>query len=185
MSASLSDERLMNEVGHGKRGALETLVRRYASPLLTFLRRLSGDLHKSEELFQDVFLAVWSKRDQYEYPRPFKPWLYRIALNKCRASYRARPLFTMPLLEEDATESPRTSEPSPVDTAIAVETAEVVSAAVMRLPPQQRLVVVLRVWEQMSYSDIADLVERSQATVRSNMHHALLALRQHLQPYIQ
>src|SRR5688572_32509619 len=119
MNASLSDERLMNEVAYGQRGALETLVRRHAAPLLTFLRRLCGDLHRGEELFQEVFLAVWSKRDQYEYPRPFKPWLYRIALNKCRAAYRARPLQTMPLLAEDAPQPPLAHDLAPVDTMIA------------------------------------------------------------------
>jgi len=184
MNAALSDESLMNEVAHGQRGALETLVRRYAVPLLTFLRRLCGDLHQSEELFQDVFLTVWSKRGQYEFPRPFKPWLYRIALNRCHAIHRARILPTMPLQPETVAVGHHITERSPMDLAIAVETAEQVSAAVMRLPTQQRLVVVLRVWEQMSYSEIADLVDRSEATVRSNMHHALIALREHLQTYI-
>src|SRR5579872_166564 len=92
------DEWLMTRVAHGERDCLEVLVRRHATPLLTFLARMAGDRHRAEELFQDVFLTVWVKRRQYQFPRPFKPWLYRIALNKCRESFRVR---VLPFLAED------------------------------------------------------------------------------------
>ncbi|HEV3444288.1 MAG TPA: sigma factor [Gemmataceae bacterium] len=71
------DEWLMAQVADGKREHLEPLIRHYANPLLIFIRRMVGDQHRSEELFQDVFLAVWVKRRQYEFPRPFKSWLSR------------------------------------------------------------------------------------------------------------
>ena len=65
---------------------------------------------------------------------------------------------------------------------VATEAAALVSAAVTRLPPQQRAVVVLRVWEGMSYAEIAEALGRSEGTVRSHMHHALAALREYLEP---
>ena len=89
------DEWWMAEVAKGKREALEPLVRRFASPLLTFLERMVGDRHKGEELFQEVFLAVWNKRGLYEYPRPFRSWLFAIALNQCRAAFRLKSLPTL------------------------------------------------------------------------------------------
>ena len=84
------DEWLMAQVAHGQRDCLETLVRRHATRLLTFIERMAGDRHRAEELFQEVFLAVWVKRRQYQFPRPFKPWLYTIAANRCHAAARAR-----------------------------------------------------------------------------------------------
>jgi len=60
-----TDEELMNLVQAGGRDGLSTLMRRYANPLLTFLRRMTGDHHRSEELFQDVFLTVWTQRAEY------------------------------------------------------------------------------------------------------------------------
>src|SRR5260370_36759497 len=84
------DEALMAQVVQGQTPALELLLRRHADALLTFIRRMVLDHHRSEELFQDVFLTVWPKRKLYESPRPFKPWLYAIALNKCRAFFRSR-----------------------------------------------------------------------------------------------
>ncbi len=176
------DERLMQDVARGRREALEPLLRRHATPLLTFIRRMVGDLHRSEELFQDVFLAVWAKRWQYQYPRPFRAWLYAIALNKCRAAFR-QPSPPAPVsLENGAALVPVAPDGSPMETAIATETAALVAGAVTLLPPQQRAVVVLRVWEQLSYADIAEAVGCTEATVRSHMHHGLCALRKYLEP---
>jgi RNA polymerase sigma-70 factor (ECF subfamily) len=174
------DEWLMAQVAQGKRELMEPLVRRYACPLLTFLRRMVGDRHRGEELFQEVFLAVWVKRRQYQFPRPFKAWLFGIAANKCRADFRARPFPEALDLSNDAT-APRAAEPAPVETAIGTETAALVAAAVGRLPPQQRAVVALRVWDELSYADIAAIVGRSEGTVRSHMHHGLAGVRKYLE----
>ncbi|MGE3804865.1 MAG: RNA polymerase sigma factor [Gemmataceae bacterium] len=175
------DEWLMAQVRQGKREQLDVLIRRHATPVLTFLRRMVGDPHKSEELFQETFLAVWRKRDQYEFPRPFKAWVYAIALNQCRAHFRRRYLS----FEADVTALPEDVGPGPSEAAIATETAALVGAAVARLPAQQRAIVMLRIWEGLSYEEIAEAVGRSEGTVRSNMHHGLAALRSFLEPRLK
>ena len=173
------DEEVMAQVAQGRAQLLERLIRRYATPLLTFIRRQVGDCHRSEELFQEVFLAVWTKRHQYEFPRSFKNWLYAIALNKCRARYRDRSLSEVSLSEEDI---PPTREISPVESLLASETADTVGRAVLTLPAQQRAVVTLRIWENMPYARIARIVGCTEATVRSHMHLGLKALRSVLAP---
>jgi RNA polymerase sigma-70 factor (ECF subfamily) len=174
------DEWLMAQVALGQREALEPLVRRYAGPLVGFIRRLVRDSHRGEELFQEVFLTVWQKRAQYQFPRPFKPWLYTIALNKCRADFRspARPTV------EIAHDSSAAPGASPADAAIAGETADLIAQAVRALPPQQRIAVVMRIWEGLSYAEIAQITGRTEATVRSNMHHGLAALRTVMAPLV-
>ena len=173
------DEWWMAEVAKGQREALEPLIRRFATPLLTFLERMTGDRHRAEELFQEVFFAVWKNRGQYQYPRPFKSWLFAIALNQCRVAFRQRAPLTEPLVAEQV---PALPGASPAEAAIATETATLVSQAVATLPTQQRSVVALRVWQQLSYAEIADIVGTTEGTVRSHMHHALLALRKYLEP---
>ena len=174
------DESLMAEVVKGQRPALEALVRRHATPLLSFLRGMTGDYHRGEELFQEVFLALWTKRRLYEYPRPFKPWLYAIAMNQCRSAWRGARPAVLPIA--DHAFEPAARDGSPVDTAVAVETASLVAAAVALLPDQQRSVVVLRIWQQLSYAEIAQLLGTAEGSVRSYMHHGLIALRRHLEP---
>ena len=180
MQGQQTDEWLMGQVAAGNQELLEPLVRRYGSPLLTYLHRMIGDRHRGEELFQEVFLAVWLKRKSYQYPRAFKPWLFAIATNRCRADFRkVRPPQVM-LDESEAV--PVTAGASPTDAAISTETANLVEAAVAQLAPQQRAVVVMRIWNQLSYAEIAESVGRSEGTVRSHMHHGLAALRRFLEP---
>lgn len=176
-----SDEWLMGQVALGKRECLAPLVRRYASPLLTFVVRMIGNHHRGEELFQEVFLSVWTKRAQYQFPRSFRSWLFAIAANRCRADYRSAKGASVPL-DETGGDAPLASGPEPSEAAVATETAVQVSQAVALLPPQQRSVVVLRVWNGMSYAEIAEVAGCSEATVRSHMHHALGALRRTLSP---
>jgi RNA polymerase sigma-70 factor, ECF subfamily len=178
--SQLSDEVLMSHVAQGNRAHMEPLIRRYANPLLTFIQRMVGDRHRGEELFQEVFLTVWDKRDQYEYPRPFRSWLFAISVNKCRESARRRHP-TASLSFEDGVAEPD-ADPRPEDRAIATETATIISRAVMGLPAQQRAVIVLRIWHGLSYPEIAATVGRTEATVRSHMHHGLAGLRKYLEP---
>lgn len=182
-SAGERDEDLMQDVVAGHADRLEILVRRHAVGLLTFLTRMIGDRHRAEELFQEVFLAVWLKRRQYDPVRPFRPWLYAIAINRGRALFRRRGL-SLRSLDSDHPEPSDPSEP-PEQRTYSAETAEQVNRAITRLPDQQRAVVVLRIWEGLPYSRIAEIVGCTEGTVRSHMHHGLAALRQHLQPLVE
>ncbi len=173
------DEEIMAQVARGQSHLLERLIRRHATPLLTFIRRLVGDRHRGEEIFQEVFLAVWLKGHQYVFPHSFKNWLYAIALNKCRASFRRRSLSEVPLSREDL--AGRSADLSPVDALVASETADQVGQAVLALPPQQRAVVSLRIWENMPYPHIARIVGCTEATARSHMHLGLANLRRSLE----
>jgi RNA polymerase sigma-70 factor (ECF subfamily) len=174
------DEWLMSQVVLGRHEALEVLVRRYAHRLLTFIRRMIDDHHRSEELFQEVFIAVWRKRGQYQMPRPFKPWLYAIALNACRAEFRRRRVVAVPIMDSDSPASAVENDP-PGDVVVATESSTQVLAAVHALPPKQRAVLALRTWSEFSYGEIAEMLGCSEATVRAHMHHALAALRAYLE----
>jgi len=175
------DEWLMGQVALGKREFLAPLVRRYASPLLTYIQRMIGDRHRAEELFQEVFWRVWTKRKLYRFSKSFKAWLFAIAGNHCRSDFRKKRLTSVSFDEPEFVAS-SDATPTPLEAAIDTETATLVASAVGELPHQQRTVVVLRVWNGLSYAEIAEIVGRKEATVRSNMHHGLAAMRKYLEP---
>jgi RNA polymerase sigma-70 factor (ECF subfamily) len=178
-----ADEWLMAQVALGHREQLARLMHRYAGPLLTFIQRMGGDPHRSEELFQEVFLRVWTHRTKYRFPRSFRSWLFAIAANHCRTEYRKR---VLPVVSLDAADSrePQASGASPMESAISTETSQLVAEAVRQLPARQRAVVVMRVWNGMSYAEIADVLTCGEATVRSHMHHGLATIRRFLEPRI-
>jgi len=181
MDQNTSDEWLMGEVSRGSQQQLEVLVRRYASPLLTYLERMMGDRHEAEELFQEVFLAVWTKRRTYQFPRKFRPWLFAIATNRCRQAFRRARAWPAATLSDVELSGLFTAERTPTEAAVATETAALVAAAVAQLPTQQRTVLVLRNWNGMSYGEIAQVTGRDEATARSHMHHALTSIRRYLE----
>ncbi|TWT38989.1 RNA polymerase sigma factor [Blastopirellula retiformator] len=176
-----SDERLMQEAAGGAHEAFSLLMRRYANPILTFLRRMTQDHHRAEELFQEVFLAIWTSRRKYAFPRSVRPWVFGIAMNKCRQEFRKQ---GDPLVVPDSHYADTALEhgPPPDEGAIATENAALVETALLRLPMQQRTVVALRLWNGMSFAEIAEVVGCGESTARSNMHHGLNAMRDYLEP---
>jgi RNA polymerase sigma-70 factor (ECF subfamily) len=167
------DGDLMMAAARGDPASFGVLVRRHAGPLLGFVRRLVGDVHRAEDVVQETFAGVWRARDQFRQSHSFKPWLYKSALNRCRDLLRKRP-DPAPATEADLVPA---ADEGPIAAAVAVETSALVLAAVDRLPPFQRAVVLLRVWEGLSYGEIGFALSVTEATARSHMHHALGALR--------
>jgi RNA polymerase sigma-70 factor (ECF subfamily) len=178
------DESLMAGAANGDRERMNMLVRRYASPLLTFIFRMTGDRHRSEELFQDVFLDVWKARMRYQYPLKFKSWLFGIAANKCRAEYRRESLWHAHEMEP-AEEIFVSADRSPVEAAVCAETEVLIAEALDRLTSTQRAVLVMRVWNGLAYADIAATLTCSESTVRSHMFHSLTTLRKYLEPRLR
>ncbi len=170
------DSELMRRAASGHREDFEALIRRYADDLLTFLVRMLSDYHLAEEAFQEVFLSVWTKRATYQYPRPVKPWLYRIAHNQCRAYFRRSRLPT----EGDTDISHLPGDSDTCTTAIRNEDARLMQLAISQLPERQRAVIAMRVGSNLSYREIAESIGLTEPTVRSHMHHALQALRNQL-----
>lgn len=173
-----SDEALMQATRHGRNDAFETLLHRYTSPLLGFIRKFVPDVNIAEDLTQEVLVALWVKRHTYQPARAFRPWLFAIAVNRCRAYLRSLADHGGTLHDAIGNQTP------PEHRVFANERAVQIHAALARLPERQRVVVLLRVWEGLAYADIAEVVGVSEATVRSHMAHALKALRQELQPHL-
>ncbi len=175
-----TDANLMRDVALGRRDSLELLIRRHGSDVLTFIGRMIHESHRRDDVFQDVFLAVWQSRHQYEYPRAFRPWLLKIAANKCREHLRGGRRIAWSLEDREVS-----VDGEPDASMISQETSDLIAASLERLPKNQRMVVVLRIWNGLSYAEIAQITGRREGTVRSSMHHALKCLRERLQTRLQ
>jgi RNA polymerase sigma-70 factor (ECF subfamily) len=181
MSQVPDDEALMVRVRRDDRGAFETLIRRYSTPILTFLTRLLGDRAEAEDVFQEVWLAIWMKRAGFDATRKFRPWAYRVAANRCadRARRRPRPLAAGSLgLVPAAAAAPEAG-------AVRGEALSAADAAIRDLPPVQREIVVLRLYGSLGYGEVADILGVTESTARSNMSLALRSLRKRLEPWVR
>jgi RNA polymerase sigma factor (sigma-70 family) len=177
MKQRISDEWLMQEVSQGHCEHLETLVARYTIPLTRVVRRMIADRHRSEELIQETFLAVWKYRDQYQSPRRFRPWLFKIAANKCREAHRRSGPPLAIIIDALDDPSVEVQQLGPAEAAVAAEAAAIVIKAVAQLPDQQRAVLVMRFWNDRPFEEIAQALGCSTSTARSHLYHALATMR--------
>jgi RNA polymerase sigma-70 factor (ECF subfamily) len=167
----------MSAVMAGDGGALEALVTRHQGPLLGFLYRLlDGDRAAAEDLVQDTFLRLLQQRS-YLAGRPFKPWLYAIAVHLATDHRRARdrrPSDGEPAL--DLLPDPR---PGPEERAAANDETRRVGAAMSRLAEDYRVTLVLRFGADLSLREIAETLGVPVGTVKSRLSvgtHRLRAL---------
>jgi RNA polymerase sigma-70 factor (ECF subfamily) len=165
----------------GDAQAFAELVRRWQQPIARFLTHLLGRPEIVSDLCQDVFLRAFIAGPRYRESGSFSAWLYRIALNAARDAGRRR-RFKTNSLEIDALAS---AVPSPADVNEQREVSQIVSAALAELPEPQRLVLVLRHYENMSFEDIGRLTATPASTLKSRFAAALNHLRvrlRHLDP---
>jgi RNA polymerase sigma-70 factor (ECF subfamily) len=162
--AMLSDEDLMGEVARGSEDALRELLRRYERPLAGYLRRQTGD-RDAEDLFQDVWLRVVRSARSFDRTARFKPWLYRIAFNVFRDWWRGSGARET-VAEIDAVAEPGAREGAALD-------AERLLA---RLPREQRDVVALRYWLDLSEAEMSEVLDIPRGTVKSRLHAAMSKL---------
>lgn len=169
-----SDEKLMLAFTQGSPEALTELFARYQRPIDGFFRRRIADPARAEELTQETFLALLRAAKRYEPRALFRTYLYAIALKILRA-HRRKAIFRAAVLGR----SESTPDPARHD---ATETGLWVRRAVAQLETTDREILLLREFEQLSYAEIADLLQLPINTVRSRLFRARIALRELLNP---
>jgi len=174
--SQLPDEALMEAVRAGRLAAFQTLYDRHHRGVFSFLLRSLGDRQAAEDLLQETFLRVFGHREDYRPTAAFRTWLFTIARNLLIDHLRQRSgspgLESLenlePLLDAAAT---------PLQQAEARELGERLQAAVLRLPPSQREVLLLSRFVGLSDAEIADMIGGSPGTVRVTLHRALRRVR--------
>ena len=162
-----SDEDLMFEMRNGSRAAFETLFARYREPVWRFFRRRASDAGRAEELAQDTFVALLQGAARYEPRGMFRSYLFGIAYNVLLADRRKSANRRTDALTAEAAAGPFV-DPDP---------GIWLRDALGRLDEDDREVLMLREYEQLSYQEIADIRGRPLNTVRSQLFRARLALK--------
>jgi RNA polymerase sigma-70 factor (ECF subfamily) len=165
-----SDEALMLEFQGGSRAAFEELFARYRKSLYGFFGRRLNNPERAEDLTQETFLAVIRGASRYEPRALVRTYLYGIALKLLAAERR----------KSWTSSTSRQSAPEP-KTDGAPESVLWVRQAMERLDAADREILMLREYEQLSYSDIAELLRIPVNTVRSRLFRSRLALKSYLE----
>jgi RNA polymerase sigma-70 factor (ECF subfamily) len=165
-----SDEQLMIDFSHGSADAFEELFLRYKQQLFGFFRRRVADVGRAEELTQDTFVAVVRASGRYMPSATFRTWLYAIGYTILRADRRKRAFRGM-FLREDAEVRDRGKDNT-------IDIDLFMRDALGKLDRDEREILLLREFEQLSYAEIAELLRLPVNTVRSRLFRARMALRE-------
>ena len=157
------DERLVTFVRRGNHAAFGVLVTRYESRLLSFCRQLLHSREDAEDVLQDVFAAAYKAMLADERPIVVRPWLYRIARNRCLNHIRRISAVGVESIEEHYSEH----QPSASETVTRREELRQLVEDIRSLPEAQRAALLLRELEALSYEEIALALDKTVPSVKS------------------
>jgi RNA polymerase sigma-70 factor (ECF subfamily) len=155
--------------------AFEALVARYERPVYNVALRMLRNPEDARDIAQSVFMKAWLSLSSYDPKYKFYSWIYRMAINESLNILRSRGRDGEPVDERIPMEGA-----GPADELVAGQTREAVLAAVGRLRPEHRSVIVLRYFVDLPYEDIAQVLELDPKTVKSRLYTARQVLKDQL-----
>jgi RNA polymerase sigma-70 factor (ECF subfamily) len=175
---SVEPERLLVEQARaGDQQAFGELVQMHQHAVYNLAYRMLGERGEAEDAAQETFLRAYSHLDRYDAERPFRTWLLSIASNHCIDRLRKRRLVWLSI-EEPLPPHPALSsdEIEPEDAVISNERGAAIQRMLAELSPEYRAAVVLRYWYDLSYTEIAEMLNTTESAVKSRLFRARQAL---------
>src|SRR5258708_3710741 len=170
MVLEASGKELIEGCQRGERDAFRALFEKYTDKVCAIAVRYAGDEPMAMDIAQETFLKLFAGIRSFRGDASFESWLYRLVVNSCLDQKR-KTRGLMPLVDEllDALQAP---DASVLDDVLRNELSSRVRSAVGSLPPEQRMVLVLRYTQGLSYDEIAAILGCSTGTVASRLNRA-------------
>jgi RNA polymerase sigma-70 factor (ECF subfamily) len=182
------DVRLMQLVGQGDTNAFEKLVEKHQALVAGTVARMLGSNSDVEDIAQQVFIRVWKSARRYVPRAKFTTWLLKITRNLVfNELRRTKRRAQVPLQSEAGGEDPPLKDEmnlTPDASLLETELQRTIEQAILQLPEAQRMALVLRRYEQLSYEQIAEVLDLSVPAVKSVLFRARSELRSRLSKYL-
>ena len=185
----LSDQDLIQHYLNGNERAFEVLLNRHKTKIFTSIYLFTRDNEVAEDIFQEVFIKIIDtlRKGKYNHEGKFLQWALRIAYNMCVDQFRRskRQTQVSPSETFDVLNVIQASDDNMEQTMIKVQGTNRIQALVDQLPPEQREVVILRHYADMSFKEISQLTRVSINTALGRMRYALINLRRLMEEKVE
>lgn len=165
----------------GDRNAFNRLVQAYQIPVYNLTYRMLGNAQEAEDAAQETFLRAYKRLSTYLPDKKFSNWILSIASHYCIDLLRRRRFQWLSVEDDPAVAWLSSDEEQPDDAALRRERAEEVRVLLERLEPNYRAPLVLRYWHDLSYKEIAEMLELTEPAVKTRLHRARLQMAAMLQ----
>lgn len=186
--AAAQDIAWMERVKNGDTEAFRLLIETHQLRVIGTVAKMLGDDTDAEDIAQQVFIRIWNSAARYQPTAKFTTWLFKITRNLVFNELRRRKRHpAMPLEGRDDEPERQFADPgspSPAATMLDGELQDAIQKAIDSLPETQRMAVVLRRYEELSYEEIAEVLKLSVPAVKSILFRARADLRERLQKYL-
>ncbi len=182
----MEDKDIIEQVLGGDNDAFGLLVEKYQTKVYNLALRMSGNEDDAFDLAQESFVRAWRNLGGFQFESSFSTWLFRLTSNICLDFLRARKRRAAVSLTmtDDEDEETQLAVPDPGKTpeeaVIAAEDRALLTRAINELPADQRQILTLRAIDDLSYAEIAEILQLQEGTVKSRLSRARAALRNKL-----
>ena len=176
------DAELMQRVADGDSAHFQDLFERHYRRAVAIAYRSLGDIDLAEDIAMEAFGKIYEARRSYSPKAKFSTFLFRVVVNLCLNAAKRRRTVAFEVLDESRFSSP---ESDPAVAAHRKEVGEAVRTAVLSLPANQRIAIVLTRYESMSYAEAAELLNVSVGALESLLHRAKENLRKKLRGMVE
>lgn len=173
----MEDAEIIRQVLAGHHEQYAYLVQRYQEPLIHFLRRIIGPEDDVFDCAQEAFLAAYRNLSRYSEEHPFRAWLYAIARNKALDLLRKRSREVSTTLEDNIVDH----QPRPEEIFLMKEQATMLAEVLHELPEHYAQALYLRYHQDLSYEEIALVLQVPVSRIKTYLHRGKEKLRQHLE----
>lgn len=174
--------------------AFQEMVRLYQHKVFNLVFRMLGNREEAEDVAQEVFVTVFKAIDSFRGDSKLSTWIYRIAANQCknRIKYLGRRSYQQTGQLEDHEAQIQAAQPSllqphtdgPEQVLAGRQMESLLSQGIALLEEEHRTLLVLRDVEELSYQEIASITGLPEGTVKSRIHRARMALKEHLAKHL-
>jgi len=169
--------------------AFARLLERWQGPIRNLCARMTGDVHRGEDIAQEAFARVFAKRKEFRPEAKFSTWLWRIALNLCYDELRRRTRrnecsLSAERSDEEVSAEKLSEEPAPDQRLVSGEECELVRQALVHLPEIQRAALVLRYCDGLKLREIAEILQIPETTAASRIAAGLSQITRVLEPQL-
>lgn len=171
------ESELARRATNGDQSAFAEIVRQHQQAVYNVAYRMLGNVRDAEDAAQDAFIRAFQFFDRFDAERPLAPWLKRIAVNVCLNKLAGRkPASSL----DDNLPPPKDPHPGPEAQTINHQQAENIRQEILRLPSHYRAVIELRHYQDLSYAEIAETINRPLSDVKSDLFRARKMLAERL-----
>ncbi len=171
-----ADIEIVEAVKSGQRAAFSELVQKYQRPLLRLVFRFSKDQSVAEDIVQDAFVKAYQKLHTFEGRSSFKSWLFQIAVNTAKNKLRDKSSDFMNI------DDVHLGIAGNIDSNLIQEDlSTIIKSEVSKLPDRQRVALTLRIFEDLSFKEIAKIMDCPYDTAKANYRHAILKLKERVE----